>query len=152
MYLSRVTYWTSDAVQLPLGVTHPLVVVPGHVPGREPGGHLISSTVNISFPETARKIHAISTSPITRTTEYIKKLLTNPAYDLEFCAANSAVPVQRPSIKPPPFFIYLNARKESCRRLERLKKAQLLWTRNKWNLNKPQSHSWHLWCWSSRVW
>jgi hypothetical protein len=90
------------------------VSVPGHLPGLEPGGHWIWATLNISLPVTARSTQATNIKPSTRTKEYTKKLPTNPANVLALDAAKNAVPVQRPSIKPPPlpFAIYLNAGKK----------------------------------------
>jgi hypothetical protein len=114
-------------VQFPEGVTHPFVDVPGHVPGREPGGQGISATENISRPITARNTNATIIKPATNTREYRKNVPTNPANVFELDAAKNAVPVQRPSITPPPLLlplaIYVNARKK---RLRRLKGAQLL--------------------------
>ncbi len=88
--------------------------VPGHFSvGEDPGGHWICATLNISRPVTVRKTQATSINPTTNTKEYTKKLPTNPANVLALDAAKNAVPVQRPSIKPPPlpFAISLNARK-----------------------------------------
>jgi hypothetical protein len=102
-------------VQFPFGVTHPFVLVPGHVPGLEPGGHLISAALNISRPVTAFRTHATAINPMISTMEYSKKLATKPANVFAFDAAKNAVPVKRPSMIPPPFLIaiYFNARKDS---------------------------------------
>jgi hypothetical protein len=81
----------------------------------DPWGHLISETLNISLPVMAFNSHAKSINPRMRTTEYSKKVPTNPANVFALDAAKNAVPVKRPSTMPPPlpFAIYLNARKES---------------------------------------
>jgi hypothetical protein len=65
------------------------------------------------LPVSVRSTHATSIKPTISTREYTKKFVTNPANVFALDAAKNAVPVQRPSTKPPPlpFAISLNARK-----------------------------------------